>query len=226
MKRSLAIKKQFDNKDRFQFALSPEITALSLSKFIKESEAKQVVVKSVDAILKEKKEILVGVFSGEKIKVETPTSLLGVLNFANKTKVQLFASWDVWKHEHSAIELYGLEGSMIIPDPNYFGGELKLSKKDSDWEVIDTKNMILGTPNTEEGDGMVANYRGIGLSDMVNCIKERKKARCSIDLNLHVLEIMDGILISSENSSIYKTITSCDKPEYLDEKEIKSLRTN
>ena len=164
--------------------------------------------------------------NGEKIKVETPTSLLGVLNFANKTKVQLFASWDVWKHEHSAIELYGHEGSMIIPDPNYFGGELKLSKKDSDWEVIDTKNMILGKPNTEESDGMVANYRGIGLSDMVNCIKERKKARCSIDLNLHVLEIMNGILISSENSSIYKTITSCDKPEYLGEKEIMSLRTN
>ena len=32
---------------------------------------------------------------GERIKVETPTTLLGVLNFEQKTKVQLFASWDV-----------------------------------------------------------------------------------------------------------------------------------
>ena len=151
--------------------------------------------------------------NGEKIKVETPTTLLGVLNFKNKAKVQLFASWDVWKHEHTTIELYGLNGSMIIPDPNYFGGKLKFSKKDSDWEIIDTKDMFLGMPNKENDDGLVANYRGIGLSDMVNSIKQNKKFRCSIDLTLHVLEIMDGILTSSVNSSIYNTITSCDRPE-------------
>ena len=32
---------------------------------------------------------------------------------------------------------------MVIPDPNYFGGELKISEKDSDWELIDDNNMIL-----------------------------------------------------------------------------------
>ena len=87
--------------------------------------------------------------------------------------------------------------------------------------------MLLGIPNKKDNnDIMVANYRGIGLSDMVNCIKERKKARCSIDLSLHVLEVMDGILISSENSSIYKTKTSCDKPEYLSEREVGDLIAN
>ena len=164
--------------------------------------------------------------NGEKIKVETPTTLLGVLNFKNKTKIQLFASWDVWKHEHSTIELYGLDGSMIIPDPNNFGGVIKISKKDSNWEVIDTKNMYLGIPNKENGETMIANYRGIGLSDMVNCINNKKKARCSIDLALHVLEIMDGILTSSEDLLVYKMITSCEQPEYLSEKEIKDLRVN
>jgi predicted dehydrogenase len=164
--------------------------------------------------------------NGEKIKVETPTTLLGVLNFKNKAKIQLFASWDVWKHEHSTIELYGLDGSMIIPDPNYFGGVIKISKKDSNWEVIDTKNMYLGLPNKEDRETMIANYRGIGLSDMVNCINNKKKARCSIDLALHVLEIMDGILTSSEDLLVYKMITSCEQPEYLSEKEIKDLRVN
>jgi hypothetical protein len=115
---------------------------------------------------------------------------------------------------------------MIIPDPNYFGGKLKFSKKDSIWEIIDTNDMFLGIPNKENNDGLVANYRGIGLADMVNSIKERKKARCSIDLALHVLEIMEGILISSEKSSIYKMTTSCEKPEYLSEEEIENLRTN
>ena len=53
---------------------------------------------------------------GQKIKVETPTTLMGILEFYNDSKVQFFCSWDVWKHQHSNMELYGLNGSIIIPD--------------------------------------------------------------------------------------------------------------
>ena len=163
--------------------------------------------------------------NGDKIKVETPTTLLGVLNFKNKAKVQLFASWDVWKHQHQSIELYGLDGSIVVPDPNYFGGNLEVSHKGSDWDMIDTKNMLLGEPNKKEDDGnMVANYRGIGLADMVNGITKGQDYRCSIDLALHVLEIMDGIIISSKNSSSYKINTSCKKPNYLSDDEINSFK--
>ena len=132
---------------------------------------------------------------GEKIKVETPTTLMAVLEFTNNSKIQLFASWDVWKHKHSNIEIYGSEGSLILPDPNYFGGELLLSNKDSKWERINTNSMLLGIPNQDDNGNMVANYRGIGLSDMVKSIEENKKPRCSLDLALHVLEVMHGILI-------------------------------
>ena len=161
---------------------------------------------------------------GEKIKVETPTTLMGIMNFSNKAKVQFFASWDVWNHSHSTIELYGLDGSMILPDPNYFAGELQISKKDSDWQKVKTDHMLLGKPNQKDGNQDVANYRGIGLSDMVNNLKNNNEFRCSIDLTLHVLEIMEGILISSENSILYKTKTTCKRPEFLSEEEIKILK--
>ena len=161
---------------------------------------------------------------GEKIKVETPTTLMGVMEFTNKSKVQLFASWDVWKHKHSTIELYGLNGSIVLPDPNYFGGGLLLSNKDSDWQKINTDSMLLGKPNIEDNNAMVANYRGIGLSDMVDSIKKNIQPRCSIDLALHVLEIMEGILISSINQSIYKITTHCDRPKALNEEGIRSLK--
>ena len=68
MKKSIAVKKQFDEKERFQFVLSPEIISLDLLKFIKESDSEDIVVKSIDAILKRKKGELENVFSGEKIK--------------------------------------------------------------------------------------------------------------------------------------------------------------
>ena len=161
---------------------------------------------------------------GEKIKVETPTTLMAILEFANEAKVQLFASWDVWNHKHSNIELYGSKGSLILPDPNFFGGELLISHKDFEWEKIKTNSMLLGMPNKNDNDKMLADYRGIGLSDMINSIKENIQPRCSLDLALHVLEIMEGILVSSKNSSIYKTTTQCSKPKALKEKEILLLK--
>ena len=162
--------------------------------------------------------------NGEKIIVETPTTLMGVLNFKNASKIQFFASWDVWKHKHSNLELYGLEGSMVIPDPNMFGGEISISKKDSEWETFNTNKMLLGIPNKDDGGTKTANYRGIGLSDMANSIKNGTQARCSLELSLHVLEIMEGILISSENNTIYQTETTCLQPKPLSEKEIEELK--
>ena len=84
--------------------------------------------------------------------------------------------------------------------------------------------MLLGMPNQNNNDKMVADYRGIGLSDMINSIKENIQPRCSLDLALHVLEIMEGILVSSKNSNIYKTTTQCNKPKALKEKEILLLK--
>ena len=161
---------------------------------------------------------------GKKIKVETPTTLMGVLHFINNAKIQFFASWDVWKHNHTSIELYGLDGSLIISDPNFFGGELLISNNESNWEIIKTDKMLLGIPNEEDGKNKVANYRGIGLSDMVNCISLGKFPRCSLDLALHVLEVMDGILISSKNSSIYEVNTICERPNFLEEDEVAKLK--
>ena len=163
--------------------------------------------------------------NGEKIKVETPTTLLGVLNFVNNVKIQFFASWDVWNHKHTKIELYGLNGSIILPDPNYFGGNILISEKDSEWKNICVDQLILGKPNAFEGDKKIANYRGIGLSDMINSINFDKYPRCSLEFSLHVLEIMEGILYSSENSTTYKMTTTCERPRYLNDAEIKNLIT-
>ncbi|MBS56356.1 MAG: oxidoreductase [Rickettsiales bacterium] len=162
---------------------------------------------------------------GEKILVETPTTFLGSLNFHNSTIIQFFCSWDVWNHKHANIELYGNKGSLILPDPNYFSGDILISKRDQNWEGINNDKMLLGIPNKEDlGLGkMVANYRGVGLSDMIQSITSNKLPRCSIDLSLHVLDVMEGILYSSKNSSIYLTKTSCEKPNILSEEEIKKI---
>ena len=162
---------------------------------------------------------------GEKIKVETPTTLMGILEFYNNAKIQFFCSWDVWKHQHSTIELYGLEGSMIVPDPNFFSGDILISHQEEDWEVVNNDNMLLGMPNKTDIDGSkIANYRGIGLSDMIDAINNQRQARCSLDLAIHVLEVMEGIIKSSNDRNIYNTKTKPIQPLFLEEKHIERLK--
>ena len=163
--------------------------------------------------------------NGEKIVVETPTTLMGSLEFHNNAKIQFFCSWDVWKHKHSTIELYGLEGSMIVPDPNFFSGDILLSKKDEDWQTINNDSMLLGIPNKTDNDGSkIANYRGIGLSDMIDAINNQRQARCSLDLAMHVLEVMEGIITSSELNEVYHLKSKPIQPQFLDETEIERLK--
>ena len=163
--------------------------------------------------------------NGEKIVVETPTTLMGSLEFHNNAKIQFFCSWDVWKHKHSTIELYGLEGSMIVPDPNFFSGDILLSKKDEDWQIINNDSMLLGIPNKTDNDGSkIANYRGIGLSDMIDAINNQRQARCSLDLAMHVLEVMEGIITSSELNEVYHLKSKPIQPKFLDETEIERLK--
>ena len=163
--------------------------------------------------------------NGEKIVVETPTTLMGSLEFHNNAKIQFFCSWDVWKHKHSTIELYGLEGSMIVPDPNFFSGDILLSKKDEDWQTINNDSMLLGIPNKTDNDGSkIANYRGIGLSDMIDAINSQRQARCSLDLAMHVLEVMEGIITSSELNEVYHLKSKPIQPQFLGETEIERLK--
>ena len=163
--------------------------------------------------------------NGEKIKVETPTTLMGTLEFHNNAKIQFFCSWDVWKHKHSTIELYGLEGSMIVPDPNFFSGEILISHKEEDWQIINNDEMLLGIPNKTDNNGSkIANYRGIGLSDMIDAIHNQRQSRCSLDLAVHVLEAMEGIIKSSEDRVIYNMKTKPNQPDSLDDSEIIKLK--
>ena len=46
-------------------------------------------------------------------------------------------SWDVWKHRRPPLEIYGSEGSMLVPDPNFFGGEPQITARDGDWTPLD-----------------------------------------------------------------------------------------
>ena len=64
--------------------------------------------------------------AGETIEVEVPTHVSGSLQFHSGAVVAITMSFDVPGHRHLPLEVYGTEGSLIVPDPNWFGGEVEL----------------------------------------------------------------------------------------------------
>ena len=99
---------------------------------------------------------------GEEIPVKTPTNIHALLDFENGATITLSASWDIWAHRHSSMELYGTEGSLFVPDPNFFGGEVGHAGRDGKIAPLDVKagDKVLfgkwsGTEVTIDGTEMI-----------------------------------------------------------------------
>jgi predicted dehydrogenase len=141
---------------------------------------------------------------GTKITVQTPTHIAGLLDFASGAIGTIVTSFDVWAHQMPAIEIYGTEGSLSVPDPNTFGGPITLRKaQDSAWSAI---------PLTHAWD---TNSRGIGLADMAHAMRTGRQHRANGDMAYHVLDIMDAIHESSRDGQHITLTSTCEKPKAL-----------
>jgi predicted dehydrogenase len=75
---------------------------------------------------------------------------------------------------------------MVVPDPNGFGGEVRITKpglegSSSEWTAIKAEG-----PYSE-------NSRGAGLADMARAIQTGRPHRANGLLALHIVEIMEAI---------------------------------
>ena len=161
--------------------------------------------------------------SGEKVKVETPTTIHSILLFESGAQINYCASWDVWEHSHSNMELYGQTGTIHIPDPNFFGGEVRMTDK-SAYVNAGGWDHPFGIANGMDGKGLpMANYRCAGLADMAQAILTGRKHRCSLEFSLHVVDVMTSILKSGEERRFIDLSSTCERPEFLDVNDAREL---
>ncbi|MFD1807128.1 hypothetical protein ACFSHQ_00630 [Gemmobacter lanyuensis] len=66
---------------------------------------------------------------GEEVPVRTPTTIHALLQFASGAVITLVASWDVWQHDLANMALYGSEGTLHVPDPNFFDGPVRMTHR-------------------------------------------------------------------------------------------------
>jgi len=161
--------------------------------------------------------------AGERIPVNTPTTVLALIEFENEAAITFNASWDVWDHGHAPMELYGEEGTIHVPDPNFFGGTVRFSQKGKPVKKVPRWDHPFGVPNQQHKHGAMANYRTAGLADMAIGILQERPHRCSLDLALHTVDVMTGILRSGETGKFVDMRTTCERPAALGVKDARGL---
>ena len=163
---------------------------------------------------------------GETIPVETPTSVHALLEFASGAQAAFLASWDVWRHSLPPIELHGETASLSLPDPNWFGGRVRIAEGRANWRTLRSGG---GAPfaraNWPTDAPRAENNRGLGLADMARAILDRRSHRANGEVALHVLAVMTGILDSAEQGTKLRVSVSCERPAPLSAKEAQSLLT-
>jgi predicted dehydrogenase len=141
---------------------------------------------------------------GTLIPVEVDTHVAGTLEFESGALVSIAMSFDVPKHKHTPIEIYGSTGSILVPDPNRFGGEVSVAKTGGEWESMPLSHGY--------ADG---NYRSIGVADMAAAILSGREHRASGALAFHVLEVMEAFQTSSDEGRRVKIESRVERPAML-----------
>jgi predicted dehydrogenase len=125
--------------------------------------------------------------NGAIIHVEVPTHVAGVVDFANGAVGTIIMTFDVWAANLPRIEIYGSEGSLSVPDPNTFGGEVRLRPAgEKEWRDVPL------THSDRVG-------RGIGVADMAYALTCGRPHRASGALAYHVLDAMEAFEDSSRD---------------------------
>jgi hypothetical protein len=104
--------------------------------------------------------------NGTVIDVEVPTHVAGVMDFENGAIGTIIQSFDVSGHSLPNIQIHGSEGSLWVPDPNGFGGTVRLYRN-GEWEEV---------PLTH---GYTGGARGIGMADMAQAMNNNRPHRAN-----------------------------------------------
>lgn len=124
--------------------------------------------------------------NGQIIDVDVNTHTAGIMRFENGAIGTILTTFDVYPPEYDCIQIFGSEGTMIVPDPNGFGGPVKVKRGTG--EFAEEKILFEYTDNS----------RALGLADMAKAIMTGRRHRANSDQTYHVLEVMTSFDKSSK----------------------------
>ena len=138
--------------------------------------------------------------AGQAVPVSTDTHVTGVLVHESGALSTLIMSFDAVATRAANIEVHGETGSLIVPDPNNFDGDVLLHRLGAaDWELL------------PESAGYAGSGRGFGVQDLA-LTPAGQEPRSGGRLAFHALEIMESVLASARSGQSVAIDSTCERP--------------
>jgi predicted dehydrogenase len=139
--------------------------------------------------------------AGTQFPVSTPTHQTGILEHAGGALTTLMMSFDIWTGRLPRIEVYGTAGTLSVPDPNTFDGEVALfTGARPEWTTL--------PPSAGYRDAA----RGYGLLDLALALESGTPHRASADLAFHVLDVMESLHAAATTATTVDVTSTCTVP--------------
>ncbi|HEX4792043.1 MAG TPA: Gfo/Idh/MocA family oxidoreductase, partial [Actinospica sp.] len=140
--------------------------------------------------------------AGAEFPVEVATHVTGVLEHGNGALSTLLMSFDVWAGVLPKVEVYGTGGSLSVPDPNGFAGEVRVFRAEAkEWEPV------------PERGGYPGASRGAGIGDLARALAAGGGPhRTDGRLAYHVLDVMESLLAAGQSGGSVTVASTCDRP--------------
>ena len=140
-----------------------------------------------------------GPLKGHKVGVEVPTHVAGLLEFVSGAIGTIVMSFDVSASDLPRIEIHGTEGTLSGPDPNRFGGPVRVRRAhDAEWREV---------PLSHPEGG-----RGLGVAELAASIGSGRRPSVEAELAFHVLDVMQALHESAELGRHITLESTCQQP--------------
>lgn len=131
----------------------------------------------------------------DEVPVAIPTHATAVLTFASGVIATAIITFDIWSTELPLrIELYGIDGTISVPHPNWYDGDVKLAPRPKGWENDWSVVPPMGTAPQAKPRELI---RGPGVIDLVGALRGEAH-RTSAGFALHVLDVLVAIQDASD----------------------------
>jgi predicted dehydrogenase len=151
-------------------------------------------------------------YKSDKVNDE-PDTISGTLEFDNGVFGSIIFASDI-RDGDSKFIVYGSQGTLICPDPNFFGGKLYLQTLSSGGTNYSPQG-IIDLPNYEIPltHSILDQARGVGVVDLAFAIRNGRKPRCHYSMAMQAFETVHGIMDSADNNTTHKMVSHCDRPK-------------
>ena len=153
-----------------------------------------------------------GPLRGTTFAVDTPTTVLSLLEFTAGAIVIFGMSWDVYRRSNHPLEIQGTEGSLRLPAPDTFGARCPCPPAVSPGCTRAVRNRAFGTHNRPREAPDRASYRMLAVAEMAASLRDGVEHRATGQLALHVPDVMASIATAAERDEALTFESTVDRP--------------